>query len=155
MSDYTICCLSKKFYEEHPICDFPQILDKKDRPYLVLLIVIDKVSYAIPFRSHAHVETSYIFKDYIRDFDEQAGLDYSKAVVIVDYTYKGNPAQIDPREKKEIDSHRNEIIEGFKKYLDSFKKAMKSANPKIKRRYQCSSLQYFLKEIGISEDDKD
>jgi hypothetical protein len=155
MGDYVICCLSKKFYEKYPIDVFPQMLGKKDRPYLALITEIDGVSYAIPFRSHAHAETSYIFKTYFRDFDGQAGLDYSKAVVIVDYTYKGNPARIDSREKSEIDSYRNEIIGNFKKYLDSFKKAMKSKNPKLRLRYQCCSLQYFLKEMGIKEDDGD
>jgi hypothetical protein len=155
MNGYVICSLSEKFYREYPLSDFPEIMEKKARPYLVLIATIDGVVYAIPFRTHAHPQTSYLFKSYFRDFDDQVGLDYSKTVVLSDPAFKGNPARLNPIQKEELDSHRLEILEDFKKYLDSFKKAMLSNNPSLKRRYQYSSLQYFIRELGIGKTSDD
>lgn len=44
--------LSKQFYTDYAHNLFPEIEYKENRPYLMLLITIDALTYAIPFRSH-------------------------------------------------------------------------------------------------------
>jgi len=42
--------LSKAFYTQYEHCE--EILTKKERPYYVLLLELDGLTYAIPLRSH-------------------------------------------------------------------------------------------------------
>lgn len=51
MKKYEIKLLSKKFYEYYSSNDFKEILLKENRPYLILLIKIQKYDFAIPFRN--------------------------------------------------------------------------------------------------------
>ena len=77
--------LSNVFFKQFGSCE--DILTKENRPYYVLLLELDGLTYAIPLRSH--ITHHYCF---IADNSNglNNGLDYSKAVVITD------SAQIDP-----------------------------------------------------------
>lgn len=46
--------LSNKFYETYPSSEYPEIEQKKNRPYIQVCVEIDGVQYAIPLRSDIH-----------------------------------------------------------------------------------------------------
>ena len=69
--------LSNKFYEIYPSSEYPEIEQKKNRPYIQICVEIDGVQYAILLRSdihHPHV--------FWTDKENHCGIDFSKAVVI-------------------------------------------------------------------------
>lgn len=134
--------LSPYFYREYSNC--PEILVKPTRPYVCLEVMIDGVPFAIPFRHHISHKWAFITYG-------EAGLDYSKAVVIADNRFIGP-------QKPEIEQYEFEILKGkdaliangMRKYLAAYRKAIKYPN---NRHYaairSCSCLQYFHKELRI------
>ena len=48
---YEIRYLSKEFYELYPSDNYPELENKETRPFLVLLVSINDLKFAIPFRS--------------------------------------------------------------------------------------------------------
>lgn len=82
--------LSPYFYGKYSNC--PEILIKPTRPYVCLEVKIDGVPIAIPFRHHIPHKWAFITYG-------EAGLDYTKAVVIADKRFIGNTEpQIEQRE---------------------------------------------------------
>ena len=71
--------LSATFYKQFGHNE--EILSKADRPYYVLLLELDSLTYAIPLRSHITHPYCFIADN---SFGKNNGLDYSKAVVITD-----------------------------------------------------------------------
>jgi len=71
--------LSKAFYTQYKNCE--EILAKNERPYYVLLLEIDNLTYAIPLRSHITHQYCYIADS---SKNQRSGLDYSKSIVITD-----------------------------------------------------------------------
>lgn len=67
--------LSREFYDTYAGCK--EILKKTNRPYACLTIELDGVLFAIPFRHH--IRHKYAFHTL-----GEAGLDFTKAVVITD-----------------------------------------------------------------------
>lgn len=69
--------LTQQFYDDHKAC--PEIAQKPMRPYTQVCTKINGVQFAVPLRSginHKHVLWT--------DKPKKCGLDFSKAVVIVD-----------------------------------------------------------------------
>ena len=77
--------LSKQFYDDYNLKTCPEIAQKQDRPYVMLLIKIDGLTFAIPFRSSIRHKFAYI-----TDKENHCGIDYSKAVVITKNYYIDN-----------------------------------------------------------------
>lgn len=128
--------LSKLFYQKYG--NKPEILKKEDRPYACLTVTIDGKLFAIPLRHNINHPFCYstVFP---------AGLDYSKAVVIEtnDYISQDRP-WIDTKEWSIIKKNESDIIFGFKKYLRSYKRALKHPdNPRSLLLLKYSTLQYF------------
>ena len=70
--------LSEEFFDRYPHASYPEIEAKRGRPYAFYLIALDEgMWFAIPFRSH--VSHPFVFKT-----SPTGGLDYSKAVPILD-----------------------------------------------------------------------
>ena len=67
--------LTDVFYERYS--KYPEILQKKDRPYFCLVVKVDSVVYAIPLRHHITHKRSFITIG-------TCGLDFSKTVIIGD-----------------------------------------------------------------------
>jgi protein AbiQ len=106
--------LSAAFYTEFSQCE--EILTKEDRPYYVLLLELDSLTYAIPLRSH--ITHSYCF---IADNSggQNSGLDYSKAVVITDVAQyiEPTPATIRQHEFNVYKQREYVIKKKFSSYL--------------------------------------
>lgn len=135
-----IILLSDKFYRLYGGCK--EIMQKKSRPYACLTVTINNVVFAIPFRHHISHKYAFITKN-------NYGLDYTKAVVIVDNTYiSGILPQIDQDEFNAIKGKDALILNGMKKYISLYKKAKQhNGNPHYENIVRCSSLQYFEQYI--------
>ena len=147
--DRKIKVLSEDFYINFDDnLHYAEILRKEDRPYCILVIQVDKVKFAIPFRTNINHNHSYIFKDSNRG--SKSGLDFTKAVVITDDKYIGNETVIDSKEYREFINKINVIENRFLKFIKNYKKWIE--NPSYHRAentMKYSSLQYFHKELGI------
>lgn len=134
--------LSPDFYSKYGNC--PEILTKPTRPYVCLAVRIDGVPFAIPFRHHIPHKWAFITYG-------EAGLDYTKAVVISDIRYIGKYTPV--IEQREFDALKGKdalITNGMRKYLAAYKKAVKYPNNSHYAHIRsCSSLQYFHKELQI------
>lgn len=134
--------LSQFFYGKYG--NYPEILTKLSRPYVCLAVKIDGIPFAIPFRHHIPHKWAFITYG-------EAGLDYTKAVVLSDVRFIGNDTPKIEQIEFEALKGKDALVEnGMRKYLAVYKKAVKYSN---NRHYDairsCSSLQYFHKELRI------
>lgn len=138
--------LTTQFYSDYINC--PEIEQKQLRPYVMLIVKIDDLTFALPLRSH--IKHKYA---YFTDKEKGCGIDYSKAVVITNsdlYVEKEKVPYIRPNEYKNL-LGKNIIIEkAFRKYLKDYKKAMTLKTDRKNYTYKFSTLQYFHKELGLA-----
>lgn len=117
---------------------------KLGRPYVVLLVEISNVKFAIPLRTNIRHSFCYKFKTSDRETKSSTGIDFTKAVVISKDSYLGEKTDINDKEYLEIQEKAFFIIKKFKKYVTdyiSFKK--NGGNEYIAKRYLFSTLKYF------------
>ena len=128
--------LSKEFYDTYSECN--EILKKSDRPYACLTIEVDGILFAIPFRHH--IKHKYAFHTI-----GEAGLDYTKAVIITNGSYLTNEKPtIESKEFAVIKREEPKIRYGFKQYVNQYRRAMKHRdNPRSINILKYSALQYF------------
>ena len=145
--------LSKDFYNEYPQKEFKEMIQKESRPFLVLLIKIKDLTFAIPFRSNVRHDYCYKFKNSTRDTVTSTALDFSKAIIVNDEKYLENTAIIDKKEYIELSTKFYFIFQKFErfvyKYIDVIKKFPKDSY-EYKRMKFCT-LQYFHTELGIEK----
>ena len=94
--------LSKEFYKAHPHSEYPEMETKENRPYVVLLVNINDIKFAIPLRTNIRHSYCYKFKTSDRETDSITGIDYSKAVVISKDSYLGEVTDINDKEYLEL-----------------------------------------------------
>lgn len=128
--------LSERFYDTYSHCK--EILKKENRPYACMTIEIDGLLFAIPFRHH--IRHQYSFHT-IGD----AGLDYTKTVVITDIAFlSDDKPSIESNEFSIIKRNEQKIRYGLAKYIRQYKRAMKHRdNPRSELILKYSALKYF------------
>lgn len=132
--------------------DYPEIENKSERPYMVMLIKIEDNTFAIPFRTNLRHNSCYKFKRTTRQTDSVTGLDYTKAVIVNDPSYIGEPARVNDMEYTELDANFYIIMTQFKKYLANYIRFVAGkANPYQAQRYRYTTLKYFHKELHIEK----
>ena len=144
--------LSQLFYQKYKDCS--EILSKGEtRPYIIIVIEIDKLKFAIPIRTNLHGT-----KDcYESNPKTNSGLDYTKSVVITrdDYIDMTRFPEIEHKEYNYIKFKEREIKLAFTKFVDEYKKDYirhtKNAKIPVNPRFQYCTLQYFKKELGLEE----
>ena len=145
--------LTEEFYKDYKNCS--EILSKKDRPYSMLQIEINNVTWAIPLRSDAK-HNNVIWTDK----KNNCGLDLSKAVVIEDKKYisKKDPI-IRQNEFNELKGKDHIVYKKMKKYIDIYVKAYTNQHiERNKKICKYSALQYFheyipsLKELSADNE---
>ena len=147
---YKLNYLSAEFYNKYNSADYPEIENKENRPYMVMLIQIENNTFAIPFRTNVKHNNCYKFENSSRPTDCITGLDYSKAVVVNDSIYIGAPARINDMEYTELDINYHIIIKQFTAFVKGY---IKLANGKLNeyqaKKYKYTTLKYFHKELGL------
>ena len=141
--------LSQQFYTDYDSKQFPEIAHKVNRPYIMLLVQIEDVTFAVPFRSHITHKNAFI-----TDAQNNCGIDYTKAVIITKSIYvidsvKGQPIKIRPNEHKALLGKKYELVKSFTKYVKDYKRAVKNKVHTKVNAYKFSTLQYFHKELGL------
>ena len=136
--------LSNEFYKAYPHNKFPEMESKLGRPYVVLLIEINGVKFAIPLRTNIRHAFCYKFKTSDRKTESSTGIDFSKAVVISNESYLGEETDINDKEYLELQEKAFFIINKFKKYITDYIQFRKNGgNEYIAKRYLFSTLKYF------------
>jgi len=144
--------LSTAFYAKFG--HYEEILTKEDRPYYVLLLELDGLTYAIPLRSHITHQYCFIADD---STNQKSGLDYSKAVVISDSKEYIDPVPVTIRQHEyNVYKQREFLIrKQFSSYVALYKKEVRRRlkNPTLPVSALCrySSLKYFHQELGLLE----
>lgn len=138
--------LSSTFYQTYSDCH--EILLKDHRPYVLALIVVKQITYAIPLRSNIRHEYAYF-----TDKANHCGIDYSKAVVITDAITQLDDSRSPHIRQNEFDALRGKdylIQKGMQKYVQVYKRALREKQIQANQALlEKSTLQYFHTEIGI------
>ena len=142
--------LSAVFYTQYSHCK--EILTKEERPYYVLILELNGLTFAIPLWSH--ITHPYCFiADVING--QNCGLDYSKAVLIIDSTKYIDPAPVTIRQHEyNVLKQKDFLIKKqFSSYLKSYKKEInrrkKNTQLPVSSLCRYSTLKYFHKELGL------
>ena len=142
--------LSAAFYAQFG--HYEEILTKEERPYYVLLLKLDSITYAIPLRSHITHPYCYIADN---SNGQNKGLDYSKAVVITDSKKYIDPTPVTIRqhEYNVLKQYEFLIKTQFSSYVKSYKKEIRRHKENhllpVSSLCQYSSLKYFHKELDL------
>ena len=136
--------LSEEFYNDFPAELFPEMEHKENRPYIVLLVKVNGLTFAIPFRTNIRHSFCYKFKNSDRITSSSTGIDFSKAVVINKETYLGDETDINDKEYIELQSKYFFIINKFKNYVQGYLSLKQNkSNEYLEKRYKFSTLKYF------------
>lgn len=133
--------LSEQFYEDYPAALYPEIEQKRNRPYVVVFVTVGERLFAVPMRSHIRHPHAYL-----TDKANRCGVDYTKAVVIVDEEKYIDPVKqphIRPNEFDALRGKEYRIQSGLQKYIEKYKKAKSGETEMDKTLVRCSTLQYF------------
>ncbi len=157
--EYEIYTLSDIFYSTYNAQEYPEILNKEDRPYSCLLIeTIWDFFICIPYRTDIRHKQAYKFKSTARARYHESGLDYSKMVIIKKLEYIGEKTIIDQDEFKETRDNIEIIAKEALAYLDTYIKHQQGVNvlaqTMFERKYKYSSLQYFHEELLLDGGDE-
>ena len=136
--------LSNEFYKDYPHEEFPEMESKIGRPYVVLLVEINNIKFAIPLRSNIRHAYCYKFKASDRKTESVTGIDFSKAVVISKNIYLGEETNINDKEYIELQEKAFFIVNKFEKYVNDYITYKKNGgNEFTAKRYTFSTLKYF------------
>ena len=70
--------LSEEFFKTHK--NYPELMQKDNRPYVILVIQTETMKFAIPFRTSMNRAKKYC---YITDKKKNSGLDFEKSIPII------------------------------------------------------------------------
>lgn len=115
--------LSAMFYQAYPNAEYPEILQKGDRPYTCLLIDMREYFICVPFRSEMKHQQGFVFSGTRRSQRSCSGLDYKKLVLLRDTSYiDDSPAVVDADEYHAVISNLDKIITDVLAYIDGYTK---------------------------------
>lgn len=133
--------LTDEFYQDYASC--PEIEKKRDRPHAQVTIEVGGRLFCVPFRSHITHEYA-LWTDKMN----RCGLDFSKAVIIIDASRYIDSSRKPYLRSNEFSALKNipehEVSKRLEKYISQYKKAKQS--PELQRNailLRYSTLQYF------------
>ncbi|MGM9947560.1 type III toxin-antitoxin system TenpIN family toxin [Floccifex sp.] len=153
-NNYEIKKLSSNFYKDYPAAKYPEILEKGDRPYDVIVFETKENYYVcVPFRTYLNHKQGFHFYSSPFPTGENPGIDYSKMVIIKKDDYIGETTFIDTEQMScfntNIATIQKEVLEYLEGYINHFN-GTNTLHPKqFRRKYQFTSLKYFHTELGI------
>ena len=150
--------LSSNFYTDYPKTQYPELMQKDNRPYTCLLIETkDEYFICVPFRSNITHKDAFLFKNTRRSTSLHSGLDYRKTVIIKDMKYidSSTPAIIDTDEYVATIANIERIVSEVNKYVDKYINHIQQISilhtREFERHYQYSTLQYFHDIVGLNK----
>ena len=150
--------LSSNFYTDYPKTQYPELMQKDNRPYTCLLIETkDEYFICVPFRSNITHKDAFLFKNTRRSTSSHSGLDYRKTVIIKDMKYidSSTPAIIDTDEYVATIANIERIVSEVNKYVDKYINHIQQISilhtREFERHYQYSTLQYFHDILGLNK----
>ena len=115
-----------------------------------MVIEIDGNKFALPLRTNIRHNYCYKFKNTGRDTQSSTGIDFTKAVIVNDEKYIGEPTTIDNKEYVELMNKFYFVIKKFCNYLNGYIDYRRNGGDEFTaRKYQFTTLQYFESELGI------
>lgn len=142
--------LEQLFYAENT--HLKEVLDKdgsgnwtknKERGYGIVICNFNGLKFGIPLRSHIKHDACFITED-------QKGLDFSKAVLLIKDEYiSPAPFIIPPEEYKTIVRKSFYITQKFEAYVEKYIKGVTKNDENILKPYRFSTLQNYHLELGI------
>ena len=147
--------LTNDFYLNYPSQNYPEILQKRERPYLCLYIrTCYGFDICIPYRTSINHKYSYRFKNSQRSKQHNSGLDYTKVVIVTDPKYLNNKIKtIDKDEYLETVRNLKRITKDVIQYVEDYMFHVCNikllSSQEFLRRYEWSTLKYFHAELGI------
>lgn len=146
--NYKLNYLSSEFFQKYNSIDYPEIENKNNRPYMVILVNIENNTFAIPFRTNIPHNNCYKFKNSSRATQTVTGLDYTKAVIVNEDKYIGEPARIDDKEYVELNKNYSFIIKQFRKFvLDYIQFACGKQTYFASKKFRFTTLKYFHNDL--------
>ena len=146
--NYQLNYLSKEFFEKYNSIDYPEIENKNNRPYMVVLVNIENNTFAIPFRTNIPHNNCYKFKNSSRPTQSVTGLDYTKAVIVNDNKYIGEPARIDDKEYIELNKNYPFIIKQFSKFVADYIRFVNGEQTYYAtKKFRFTTLKYFQTDL--------
>lgn len=144
--------LSQDFFNDYPNNNYPQIECKQNRPYIHVIFTISNITVCLPLRSnivHPHA--------YFTDRKNKCGVDYSKAIIIINQKYinKNINIRIRSNEFKKLIGKEYIIKKQFLKYVELYLDCKRNINtPHKDDILNFSTLQYFENYLSILLKDK-
>ncbi len=137
-----LVCLNSNFYNKY--LDKEEILKKQNRSYVIFIVNINNIDWAIPFRSNIRHKYAYM-----TDKINNNGIDYTKAVVIdINTDIDSQNVQIRQIEFNKLKGKEHVVKKEFQNFLKRFEKAINKPEIKeYKKLLTYSSLVYFLEEV--------
>lgn len=149
-SVFTLNKLSMDFCTAYPTETYSEIEYKPSRPYVVMIVEIDRNKYALPLRTNIRHNYCYKFKNTGRNTQSSTGIDFTKAVIVNETKFIGDSTTIDNKEYVELMNKFYFVIKKFKIYLEGYIKYRKYGGDEFTaRKYQFTTLKYFENELGI------
>lgn len=152
---FRICRLSDNFFESYPKTEYPEILEKRDRPYHCMIFEIsDTYCACVPYRTQIKHPYAFHFRNSVRSIAHKSGLDYTKTVIINRITYLNTEQMvIDQDEYVETVRNMTRIKKEVFDFIEKYRKHIRGEEVlhplEYRRRYCYSPLKYFHHELGI------
>ncbi|OPX55862.1 protein AbiQ [Oceanospirillum multiglobuliferum] len=128
-----------------------QWIPNKTRGHGIVVISIRNLTFGIPLRSNIQHKSSYPTQG--RHGLPHKGLDYSKALLVLDSSYISNEIfRIPNSERSKLKDKQHYITQKFSQYVERYVDAVNKEDKNIlnSEGYRFSTLQNYHKELGIN-----
>lgn len=145
--------LSDKFYADYPSDEYPEMMLKEKRPYTQVITEVNGLKFAIPLRSGISHNADVLWTNK----QQKCGLDFTKAILILDDSYINNEEKVFIRqnEYKHLLGKERRVKEKMEKCIENYIAAKNDFSKEHNKQY-CgfSTLQYFEEYIQTESDDE-
>lgn len=137
-----IALLTEEFFQKHQGCE---VLLKHNRPYIIIYSRKNKVTYAVPLRSHLRMD------GFFTDADHTKGADYKKTLIVTERDVQKNKRPyVEDSQYRALRDHAAIIERGVDKFIETYKKARTTPDRAYaKIILNTSTIQYFHTELEI------
>ena len=113
----------------------------KNRPHAIILVKVGDLRFAIPLRTHLPHKNGF-------HTINEAGLDFSKALLVFEDRDISRDIKLSPEEFKKIVDSEDFIIRKFEKYVQNYINAVKKNNiGQLNRDYRFSTLVNYHEQL--------